>query len=303
MSKTTCIGVAAALGAAVAAQAATVTVTHTLSLDQLLDDKGTTLQFDLSSVLSAQGLQPQQVLSGALVVFGVSDASYGAGAPQPWGPYQTLSSSSYLAYYSGSCYYSTWGFSRCYYYPVYGSTTELGRSRDVLYQDAVADRMLVGLGTSQAFDTVDQHGSSTGTYGAWTYVDTVTSGLDRTVYYDRARDTYDALYGDLSVTLAMDAAALQDFATDGALQADVLMQAGQARLQGATLSVVVDDTPPVLVATTPTGPNAVPEPDSMTLVAAAALAGGLAWRRRRRGADFGADRPQPGPADGPAPRG
>lgn len=263
---------ALAIGSAIAAQASPVLVSETVSLGQVLNGNSSNFQFDLSAALASRGLSAGGALSGSLVVYGVSDASYNSVSGPVFGNYQSANYSTFIAYYSGSCYYSWWGGSSCYYYPVYGSQTDMLRSGDVMHQDTVADTMAVHTGGSQATDTVDQWISSATGYGGWNYEGQYNNGgYNYTTYYDRQRDVYQALQGSLEVDLGLDALALGDLKSDGVLNFDVAASVGQFRLLSATLNVQVDD-----------AAGRLPEPGSLALVATAVLTGASFTRRRRR---------------------
>lgn len=264
---------ALAVGSALAAQAAPVLVSETVTLGQVLNGNSGNFQFDLNAALASRGLAAGGALSGSLIVYGISDASYNSNSAPVFGAYQTVSSSTYVAYYSGGCYYSWWGGSSCSYYPVYATSSEQLRSGDVLHRDTIADTMTVQAGGSQGSDTVDQQTSSTGAYGAWNY-EGQTGGYygGYTTYYNRQRDVYEALQGSLEVGLGLDALALGDLKDDGVLSFDVAATVGQFRLLSATLNVQVDDAPP----------GRLPEPGTLGLLAAAGVTGAFFTRRRRK---------------------
>lgn len=261
---------ALAAGAAMAAQAAPVLVTETVTLGQVLNGNSASFQFDISSALAARGLSAGQAVAGNLIVYGVSDASYAAPQTVPTGDYQIFNQYWYVAYYSGSCHYSFWGGLSCSYYPVYAYVSELGRNIDIVRRDTVVDTMGVTVGAAHGSDAVDQISSSAGGYGSWIYEGQTGGGTNVTRYYNRQRDVYEAVYGDLSVDVGLDAQALADLAADGVLSFDVAAMAGQFRVVSATLNLQVQD------------PTGLPEPGSLALLATAALTGAHFTRRRRK---------------------
>ena len=262
---------ALALGSAIAAQASPVLVSETITLGQVLNGNSGSFQFDLSGALASQGLSSGGVLSGSLVVYGISDASYNSVSGPVFGGYQAANYSSYVAYYSGGCYYSWWGGSSCSYYPVYAAQVDMLRSGDVTHRDTVADTMTVHAGGSQGADTVDQWLNTASGYSGWNYEGTGYSGYDRYTYYNRQRDVYEALQGSLEVSLGLDALAVNDLKTDGVLSFDVAASVGQFRVVSARLNLLVDD-----------APTGLPEPGTLALVAAAAVTGASFTRRRRK---------------------
>jgi MYXO-CTERM domain-containing protein len=275
-----------ALGAAAGTSASPITISQTIILGQLLNGTSTTVQFDLNATLASQGLNASNVQSGHLVVYGISDASYGAGAAQPYGGYELQSSNTYVAYYqyAGGNYfvctsYSWWSgncmsgyYVPAYYSPVYRTDRTYLRSGDILYTDSIADNMVVTAGTSSASDLADQLSSSLATYGAWNYEASNWNGngYDRT--YDRARNSYQALSGPLTVDLGLDLVALADFGADGILSSFITASLGQFTVNSAMLTLQVDDAPP----------TGVPEPDSLLLAGTALALATLVARRRRR---------------------
>ena len=264
---------ALAVGSALAAQAAPVLVSESVNLGQVLNGSSGQFHFDVSAALAQRGLSAGGTLSGSLVVYGVSDASYGAADPLGFGAYQNIGYSSYIAYYSGGCYYSRWGGGYCWSYPVYGSNTDMGRSQDVLHRDAVAATMAVSVGAAQGSDTVDHTSGSAGNYGGWSYEGQTNNGYNATRYYNRQRDVYEALHGDLNVEVGLDALALADLKDDSVLSFDVAAAVGQFRVMSATLNLLVDD-----------APAGLPEPGSLALLATAAVTGAAFTRRRRKSA-------------------
>lgn len=262
---------ALAVGSVLAAHAAPVLVSETLTLGQLLNGSTDSLQFDVGSALAARGLSAGQLVSGSLVVYGISDASYGATEGPLFGNYVTTNQYTYVAYYSGGCYYSSWGGGSCYYYPVYGTATEQERLGDIFHRDAVADTILVSVGGAQGSDVVNEVSASSTAYGSRVYENQVASGVNRTYYYNRTRDVYEALYGDLMVNVGLDGLAMSDLMSDSILNFSVGASVGQFRLVSATLNLRLDD-----------APQGVPEPGSLALVAAAAVTGAAFTRRRRK---------------------
>jgi len=258
---------ALALGSAIAAQGSPVLVSQTVNLGQVLNGGASNFQFDVSAALAQAGVSGGNTLSGSLIVYGVSDAAYGS-TSMTSGSYQQLSYSSYIAYYYGGCYYSSWGGGYCSYYPVYGSTNQVGRDVDMVHRDTVADTMRVTAGGTQASDTADQTSSSATGFGGWSY-EGQTGGLNNTIYYNRQRDVYEAVYGDLSVNVGLDSTALADLNQDSVLGFNVAATAGQFRVLSATLNLQVEA-------------NSVPEPAGIALLATAAVTGAAFTRRRRK---------------------
>lgn len=262
---------ALAMGSALAAQAAPVLVTESMTLGQVLNGNAGNFQFDLNAALASRGLVAGGAMSGTLVVYGISDASYNSNSAPVFGAYQAVSSSTYVAYYSGGCYYSWWGGGSCYYYPVYATSTDALRDGDVMHRDTVADTMSVQAGGSQGSDSADQLLTSTGAYGGWNYEGQSNSGYNYTRYYNRQRDVYEALQGGLEVDLGLDGLALGDLKDDGVLSFDVAATVGQFRLLSATLNVQVDD-----------AAGRLPEPGTLALLATAGVTGAFFTRRRRK---------------------
>lgn len=284
MDVTKLAGALVAAGTAAGVSAAPVTVSQTLNLGQLLSGGGTTLHFDLGSTLSSQNLESQQVISGSLLVYGVSDASYGTGATQ-YGSYMLESQTNFTAFYQygGGGYfvctsYSWWSgnctggyYVPAQYYPVQGTNRTFLRSNDVVYSDNTVDTMSVQAGGTTQTGSDSTVSDSATAYGPQVFAGQYANGQYGTdTYYDQSRNVYHAISGALSVDLALDNLALSSFATSGVLDASVFAQAGQFRLDQAVLTLQVDDTPS----------GRLPEPATLALTATAAL--GLAAARRRR---------------------
>ncbi|MDG0831339.1 PEP-CTERM sorting domain-containing protein [Roseateles saccharophilus] len=284
MDITKLAGALVAAGAAAGVSAAPVTVSQTLNLGQLLNGGGTGLHFDLGSTLSGQNLESQQVLSGSLQVYGVSDASYGSGVTQ-YGSYMLESQTNFTAFYQygGGGYfvctsYSWWSggcsggyYVPAYYYPVQGTNRTFLRSDNVLYSDNTVDTMSVHAGNTTQTGSDSSVSNSATAYGPQVFAGQSGNGMYGTdTYYDQSRNVYHSVSGALSVDMTLDSLALASFATAGTLDASVFAQTGQFRLDQAVLTLQVDDTPS----------GRLPEPATLALTATAAL--GLAAARRRR---------------------
>lgn len=302
MSRIRTMAAAAAAAASTGASALPIVVSQTVNLGQLLNGTSDVLHFDLSGTLSDRGLSAANIVGGSLVVYGISDASYGAGQAGSYSGYELTGSSAYAyqAYtgggYSSCYYYSSWSGGRsCYYVPAtYTPATEtrndLLRSRDITHLDNVADTMVTTLGGSQATGTVGTAAPILSDYTNRT-LDNQTvayNGYSRTIntYYSRERNVYEGRYGALEAMLDMDQEALRDVILDGIIDAQVSASTGQFRLLSATLSVDVlnPPPPPALQATVASGaaPANVPEPGALALAAAGLAAAAVATRRRRR---------------------
>lgn len=285
MDVTKLAGALVAAGTAAGVSAAPVTVSQTLNLGELLNGGGTALHFDLGSTLTGQNLEAQHVLSGSLMVYGVSDASYGSGVTQ-YGNYMLESQSTFTAFYQyrGGGYYVctsySWWSGGCtggyyvpaYYYPVQGVNRTFLRSDDVAYTDNTVDTMSVHAGITTQTGSDSTVTDSATAYGPRSYsgqAGNLQYGID--TYYDQSRNVYHAISGALSVDMTLDDLALANFATSGILEASVGAPSGQFRLEQAVLTLQVDNTPS----------GSLPEPATLALTATAAV-GLLAARRRRK---------------------
>jgi hypothetical protein len=296
MSKPSGFGLAMVAAGAVAslpAAATPVTITHSVTLNTLMQGSGSsTLQFDLNSFLSSEGYNPTEVIGGTVSVFGFSEASYAA--PQ-YGYANTTSSNyagSHLAYYSyyvsgysyscgwggwSTCYSSGYTATGAYYVADYNVYSE----RDVLHTDAVADQMRVTTGNTVSTATASGLSSSTGPYGGYAYTGSYGGGTSSIYYYyNRDRDVYSAVYGNLALTQALDSTALIDLSGDGSLGMSFGAPLGQYRLNEVSFDLVVQQA----LAGQSLGGGEVPEPSDLPLTAlalGAALATGHVYRRRR----------------------
>lgn len=269
---------AAALGvASVSASAVPVTVSQTISLNDLLSGNSTGLQFNVNSLLSSQGLTSGDALSGTLVVYGLSDINYAGATPTPYSGYDTQYAGSHTAAYyywvSGYSNCNSWSWS-CYYSPGYTGVGYYSvpdyneiRTRDIQHIDSVADVMSVTVGATTVSDTADQHYSATGGYGSYNYEGSSGGGNNsQYTYYNRERDTYEATYGDLNTSMTLDATAMADLTADGIISAFASAPVGQYRLLSAELTVTAE----------------APEPASLGLLGLGLAGIGMARRRRRK---------------------
>lgn len=307
MKNTSGIGLAMVAVGAIAsapAQAGPVTLSHSVALNTLLQAGGSTsLSFDIGSFLANEGFATSEVLGGSVSVFGFSEASYGPAQPAPYGDYNVQTSASgthtgwYSYYVSG---YSSCGWWSCYYSPGYTywspyTIQDYNRTsdRDRLRTDAVADQMQVTVGNTSGTDTASTQSSSAGNFGAYIYDGTINSNCwngncSYTTLYHRERDLYSAVYGDLAVSVGLDAAALLDLDDDGLLQLGLAAPVGHFNLNTVSFDLLVQKTTPPQLLDGRSGADAdaaVPEPAGLALTAlalAAALAAGR--RRRARGA-------------------
>lgn len=277
----------AIMGAAVApSQATPVTVSQTISLADLLSSSGTassTVGFNMNAQLAAVGHTSGDVISGDLVVFGYSDGAYDAASAEPYSGYATIAYGSHTAYqtYTYSYYvprtcYDFWGASYQCGYVAYGtgsygwSVTDRseGRSRTVDHVDVTADQMTVTAGASSTTAADSTHVASVGSYGNWNYEGTGGNYYDGYIYYyNRERDSFDAVMGPIQASLSLDDLALGDLTADGLMDAVVTASLGHFTVTSATLTVTAE--------------TRVPEPGTLGLFGIAAL-GGIAARRRGR---------------------
>ena len=294
----TVIGAAiAAIGVLPGADAAPVTIFQTISLGQLLKDSSTSVHFDVGGLLASQGLSPQDISSASLVVYGVSDPDYQARYTQ-YGEYhnqpQLTYMSGYTFYYkenidipvNATCYdwYTGEPYS-CVLHQMgrvtrsvttYHYNTSALRQNSVMHVDNIADRMTVTAGSSTAVATASTTTSSSTAYGDWV-LDLHQGGYDIGWgdSYSQYRDVYQAISGDLRVSMGLDSESLTNLMLDGMLDIGIAAF-GQFALLSASLTFSADSTSGLNPATE------VPEPNS-ALLTASALAALLALRARQRG--------------------
>lgn len=273
----------AALGLASASAAAMpVSVSQTLSFSDLLNGGSKSLAFNVNSLLAAQGLESDEILSGTLVVYGISDINYSNPSAAPYSGYDT----SYAGYHTVSYTYYVGGYYSCgtwscYYSPAsprtgYYSVPDYDqvRSRDIRHIDGVADIMAVTAGASTVTDQADQTQHLVGNYGSATSQGEYGGGYNSTYrQYNRERNVYEAVFGELNTSMGLDSAALLDISADGILEALVGSPVGQFRLISATLNLVGEDVPDAA---------AVPEPSILGLAGMGLAAAAIARRRRRK---------------------
>ena len=285
------VGAIAGAIASVPAVAGPVSVSHSVSLNTLMQGSGSTLNFDLNNFLSSQGYTASEVVGGSVSVFGFSEASYGS--PQYGNDYNTTtymsgSHNAWYSYYVQGYQYCGW-WSGCYYsggYTAWASYSVYDYNqvsdRDVIHNDNVADQMRVVVGGTVATDTAATHSNSTGSFGSYLYDSTTGTGCwgdqcSHTTVYHRERDVYTAVYGALDVTETLDLTALLDLKTDGVLGLGISAPVGKFSLNAVSFDLLVQHEFAQALKAVPA--NAVPEPPNLALtllaLAAAAVAGRL----------------------------
>lgn len=273
------------------AQATPISMSDTVTLGSLLNNQSTTIHYDATNLLAAQGLTRADVTSGSLVVYGLSDVSYQTSA-DPYGAY-FVSGSSQRAVAVPYTYYQTvyvqgspyscgfWGNSTCYnsytyqqqytgYY--YFGVTDYSETeqRNIEHRDTV-DTMTVSVGATSGSTQDSVVGHTVGAYGAASQQYSSGGGYySNYTYYNQERDVYDSVSGPLELALVLDAMALQHLRDTGFI--DITVGAGgQFSLQSIGVSMTGSAA----------DRNAVPEPASiiLSLTGMAALA---ATRRRKK---------------------
>jgi len=270
------IAIASLVIPAAPALATPVTLSDTQSINQVLNGNSTNLNFNIGSLLSSQGLSPTDVLSGNLTVYGYSNVDYRVQS-QPYGGYYQASISSRSTPRTGSYSHShSWSWSsHTHYYTYYQNVADRNyrRSHYTTYTDNVADVMQVSAGGSTASDSANTVYSNT-TYRGSNNDPTKGSYYSGYRYYSTQEyNRYSALYGQLQVSLTLDALALQDISADGILDFGVDARLGQFRLTSARLSITAEKKQV----------SSIPEPSTLSLIGlAVALAAGGGMRRRKR---------------------
>jgi hypothetical protein len=273
------------LGAGLAQASTTpITVTDTVSLGQLLSGNGATLQFDINAALAAQGASAEDIVSGNLIVYGVSDPSYQTTDQTP-GPYQVTGTSTrnvtlpYTYYteetgwYSYSCGLFDW--STCYssytyyigpftgyYAAVVTDTTEVA-SQVISNTDNVTSTMQISAGasTANASDSLMSSSTSEGPLALQNTTGSEDAGY--TYYYIQETDTYQAISGPITDTLSLNSAALSELTSSGQLNVGISALSGQFDVGSMELDLLV------------------PEPGTGSLVVGAIAAMALVRRRKQ----------------------
>ncbi|GEM_PF-6862996 len=276
------------------AHATPVTMSETVTLNDLLTNQSTTIHYDASNLLAGQGLTRNDAQSATLIVYGLSDASYQTSA-DPYGAYFQTGSHTravqdgytywqqgvYTSYYScGWLGHSTCSNNYVYYYPVnvswtdYFTDTTYMEQRNIEHRDT-QDKMTVSVGntTASAVDSVVAH--SEGAYSAPQYQGgTGYQYGNNSTYYSQERDVYDSVTGSLQVSLALDALALQSLIDADTGYLDINVSAlGHFTLQSLGVSMTGE---------APARSNSdVPEPASIVL-SLTGMAAFAATRRRKK---------------------
>ncbi|MEK8053284.1 hypothetical protein AACH10_23715 [Ideonella sp. DXS22W] len=307
-------GLSAALAASAGAlavapaQAAPITLSHSVTLSTLLQQgQSANLSFDINAFLTAQGHSASEVVGGEVSVFGFSDASYAPGGVSADYNVQTVGAGSHLHTYSYRAYYSysytcgSWLNKRtCYgggWYYAYATQNipDYARyaDRDIYQVDAVADQMRLTVGGTVLTDTADTRTQGAGNFGAYLYdgfEGCYTTECSRTSLYHRERNVYSAIGGELALTASLDPVALADLQGDGVLGLNIAAPVGQFGLRSVSFSLLLNE-PMLLPVSAPlsgTTGGSVPEPAGVALtgvaLAAALAAGGRRVRQRGRSA-------------------
>lgn len=274
---------AVALGAgasgAGAAQAAIVTITDSISINQLEVAGGGSLTgtFNINGLVAAGLGEPFDIISASATAFGYSDINYSSPYSTNYTGYQYTGGYSYTYYaytyaytYSYSC---GWG-STCYstyYTNVYatGYVSDYLQSHDVEHVDNVADQLTLATGSSSATGTASAAFNQTGGYTGQTLT-SQSGGAYQSYYYDQARDVYSAVYGETDATLSVGADGLESLSSSGELQFAISVPTGQVNVNSVELTVTYDNTP-------------VPEPVSIATLLTGISGIGFLRRRRKMG--------------------
>jgi hypothetical protein len=269
------------------AQATPITVSDTVTLGNLLQNTSDVVRYDASNLLASSGLSANELLSGSLVVYGLSNIDYQTNVGG-YGGYATTGSSSrfvsvpytyytyvYVPGHSYSCGFGGW--STCYYGGYGYSVQQTGyygalvydytetRQREIDHLDT-QDTMTVSVGgaTASAVDSVVAHSRD---YSApvYQYSDYYGPYSSTYTYYQQDVNVYDSVSGPLQLSLALDALALTSLRDNGYIDIDV-SAAGQFTLESIKFTASA---------------AAVPEPASITLALAGVAAFGASRLRKK----------------------
>jgi len=222
-------------------------------------------QIDVNSLLAANGLSKNSILSGFLTVTGYSAANYA---------FVDTSSSGYVQAPNASHIYKD-----CNNKGVCTDKTVFDKVRikDLTneFSDPVADIMKVSAGDASGSDTAsDTHNS----YTDWTdsvLEDDKTTGNPQSGYnyfYHRTRDHHQSIFGGLDVLLDLDEVALNDLFADGILNMSIKSTIGQFTITNIRLDFLAEEPAPAQ--------GTVPVPTSLLLTGLGLAA--LATMRRRK---------------------
>lgn len=260
------------------ANAAVVSVSQSLSIDQYLNGSSRGYSFDLNDSLAAKGVRSGDVFAGALTVSGYSglDAfSFTIGYRGPYLLSQETRNVTLPYLYIGKC-----GWLPCLKTGYSTSTvtdTHYGKEITFDYRDNVKDTMVVSAGGSSASDQADDY-SEERWESEYLRILALGSFVDGFTTYDLRKVITESGYsGSLLAQLTLDAGALSDVRDDGlfsfVVNAPGLSQftIDEARLD--LLALLPDVVDPALS-------GDVPEPATFGLIGGAL--GMLALARRRR---------------------
>ena len=276
------IAMAAACGAMLMtpapAAASPVSLSHSYSLDTLIQGTSTSMVFDLTSYLFNQGFAPADVVGGSVSVFGFSDAVYGAPQAGPNFNTRTLAIGTrvlsysyevaptiYCSYPAGCYVHGGYTASWSDVFVDYSQTSD----REIRFTDTVADQMQVNIGASLSTGVVSLLPANVGNFGSYQAdglrtSDCVNNGCNQTFLYSRERDVYSALAGALGVTQTLDTLALLGLRSSGTVDIDFAAPVGQFRLNQVSFDLTLRQ-PVALLGTTGNQAHAVSEPAALPL--------------------------------------
>jgi|GEM_PF-1715928 len=255
-----------AIVAAASVQAAPISLSTSMSPgSHVTNGQSKDFQIDVNSLLAANGLSKNSILSGFLTVTGYSAADFSS---------VDTSSTGYIQGPNASHIYKDCNNKGvCTDKTVYDKV----RVKDITneFSDPVADIMKVSAGDASGSDTVGDFNS---VYTNWT--DSVlesdkTTGTDKNGYnffYHRTRDHHQSIFGGLDVLLDLDEVALNDLFADGILNMSIKSTIGQFTITNIRLDFDAEEPAPAQ--------GTVPVPTSLLLTGLGLAA--LATVRRRK---------------------